>query len=259
MECNRDEALRAKAIAEARLEDKDFIGAKKFALKAQALYPELDGISQMLTALEVYVAGEIKIRGEVDWYAVLCVNPTADDEMVRKQYKKLALMLHPDKNNSVGADGAFQLISEAWSLLSDKAKRSAYNQRRSCNGYLLHLQVPASGAASTQTNEPEVVHTNFRNNRTSSVPKTNRTTCVPKKTTSVPKPCSTGMKVPQKSAPPPSFTARTDTFWTTCHGCETHYEYVMMYVNCTLLCPTCKNPYFASDTGPPPMMKKRRA
>lgn len=38
--------------------------------------------------------------------------------------------VHRDKNKSVGADGAFKLISEAWSLLYDKSKRSTYNQRR---------------------------------------------------------------------------------------------------------------------------------
>ncbi|GAU26470.1 hypothetical protein TSUD_294370 [Trifolium subterraneum] len=38
-------------------------------------------------------------------------------------------MLHPDKNKSVGADGAFKFISEAWSILSDKARRAAYDEK----------------------------------------------------------------------------------------------------------------------------------
>ncbi|XVF12637.1 hypothetical protein REPUB_Repub08aG0136100 [Reevesia pubescens] len=83
--------------------EKNYAGAKKFALKAQNLYPGLDGIAQMLTTLDVYVSAENKVSGEADWYGVLGVNPSADDEV-------------------------------AWSLLSDKAKRLAYNQKRNFRG-----------------------------------------------------------------------------------------------------------------------------
>ncbi|KAG8390387.1 hypothetical protein BUALT_Bualt01G0078100 [Buddleja alternifolia] len=132
--CNKDEALRAKSIAEDKIHKRDFISARKFALKAKNLCPGLDGISQMLTTIDVYAsADQNKIRGEVDWYGVLGLNPSVDDdddEEIKKQYRKLALMLHPDKNKSVGAHGAFVLISEAFGILSDKAKRLAYKKRR---------------------------------------------------------------------------------------------------------------------------------
>ncbi|KAA8526611.1 hypothetical protein F0562_008186 [Nyssa sinensis] len=42
----------------------------------------------------------------------------------------MAVLLHPDKNKSVGADGAFKLVSEAWTVLSDSNKRSSYDLRR---------------------------------------------------------------------------------------------------------------------------------
>ena len=58
------------------------------------------------------------------------MNPSTDDETVRKNYPKLGLSLNPDKNKSVGADGAFKYILEAWGQLSDKSKRSAYDDRR---------------------------------------------------------------------------------------------------------------------------------
>ncbi|KAB1201272.1 hypothetical protein CJ030_MR0G004512 [Morella rubra] len=135
MECNKDEAARAKEIAEKKFMAKDIIGAKKFALKAQNLFPALEGIPQILATLDVYISAENKINGEADWYGVMGVDPLADDETVRKQYRKLALMLHPDKNKSIGADGAFKHISEAWSLLSDKAKRLAYDQRRNAKAF----------------------------------------------------------------------------------------------------------------------------
>jgi preprotein translocase subunit Sec63 len=129
MECNKDEATRAKEIAERKFIENDTSGAKKFALKAQKLFPSLEGIPQMIAKLDVYISAENKVKGEADWYGILGVDLRADNDTVRKQYMKLALMLHPDKNKSVGADGAFKHVSEAWSILSDKERRAAYDEK----------------------------------------------------------------------------------------------------------------------------------
>ncbi|GAU13475.1 hypothetical protein TSUD_127720 [Trifolium subterraneum] len=131
MECNKDEAVRAKEIAERKFSEREYISSKKFALKAQNLYPNLEDISQFLTTIDIYISAENKVSGEMDWYGILGVSPFADEETVRKQYRKLAITLQPDKNKSLGADGAFKLVSKAWSLLSDKTKRLEYNQKRS--------------------------------------------------------------------------------------------------------------------------------
>ncbi|KAG6719289.1 hypothetical protein I3843_04G185300 [Carya illinoinensis] len=130
MEANIDEALKAKDIAEKRFAEKDFAGAKNYALKAKTLCPGLEGISQMLTTFEVYIASEAKCNGELDYYSILGLKPFADKNAVKKQYKKMAVLLHPDKNKCVGADGAFRLVSEAWTLLSDISKRSSYDRKR---------------------------------------------------------------------------------------------------------------------------------
>ncbi|KAG6422636.1 hypothetical protein SASPL_113013 [Salvia splendens] len=73
----------------------------------------------MVTTFVVYVASEAKANGELDFYSILGLDPSADKSKVKKQYKKMAVLLHPDKNRTVGADGAFRLVSEAWTLLSD--------------------------------------------------------------------------------------------------------------------------------------------
>ncbi|KAL0873772.1 hypothetical protein Bca101_023477 [Brassica carinata] len=131
MECNKDEAIRAMDIAKRKVTENDYSGAKTFAVKAQNLYPQLDGLKQVLMLIDVYISAGNKINGgEPDWYGVLGVDPLADDGAVKKQYRKLALLLHPDKNKCEGAEGAFKLISEAWSLLSDKVKRIAFDQKR---------------------------------------------------------------------------------------------------------------------------------
>ncbi|XVF21138.1 hypothetical protein REPUB_Repub12eG0064600 [Reevesia pubescens] len=143
MEANKEEALNAKEIAEKRFCERDFAGAKNYALKAKSLYPGLEGISQMVSTFEVYAASEAKRNGEIDYYSILGLKSSADKEAVKKQYRKMAVLLHPDKNKCVGADGAFKLVSEAWTLLSDRIKKSSYDIKR-------NKQMP-SGVVQTST------------------------------------------------------------------------------------------------------------
>ncbi|KAE8688928.1 hypothetical protein F3Y22_tig00110946pilonHSYRG00009 [Hibiscus syriacus] len=96
MDCNKDEAIRAKELAVAGM---DAVGAKRFALKAPNLYPELDGLPQLLATLDEYISADKKINGEVDWYRVLAVQPFADEDTIRKHYRKLALFFIPTKIN----------------------------------------------------------------------------------------------------------------------------------------------------------------
>ncbi|KAL0452427.1 UNVERIFIED_CONTAM: Chaperone protein DnaJ [Sesamum latifolium] len=272
MECNRDEANRAKSIAESKLEQKDYAGAKKFALKAQTLYPGLDGIAQMLTTLDVYISAECKISGEVDWYGVLGVNPSADDETLKKQYRKLALMLHPDKNKSIGADGAFKLISEGWSLLSDKEKRLAYNQRRGCKGSQQNVPTYTGGQnvptytggqnVPTYTGGPSAPPPNENQfftfaTRSPPAPKSkNRSGKVPRMPTRTPTQTYGPSSTPTPTPPHPPSYQRPNTFWTLCHRCKMQYEYLKVYLNHTLLCPNCHQPFMATQTAPPGHIKK---
>ncbi|XP_048331373.1 uncharacterized protein LOC125422906 [Ziziphus jujuba] len=231
MDCNKDEATRAKEIAEKKFMAKDIAGAKKFALKAQNLFPGLEGIPQMLATLDVYISAENKINGEADWYGILGVEQQADDEAVRKQYRKLALMLHPDKNKSIGAEGAFKLISEAWTLLSDKAKRIAYDQKRNAKSL---TKAPMTGGSSTSKG------TNGFYNFT----KSTKSNARPPKSTTRPS---------HSSTPSPSYKPKPNTFWTVCHRCKMQYEYLRVYLNHNLLCPNCHEAFFAVETAPPPV------
>ncbi|XP_057823567.2 uncharacterized protein LOC131035841 isoform X1 [Cryptomeria japonica] len=53
--------------------------------------------------------------------------------VIRRRYRQLALLLHPDKNKHPKAEGAFKLVSEAYRFLSDRDKRMLFDAHRSKN------------------------------------------------------------------------------------------------------------------------------
>lgn len=70
------------------------------------------------------------MRVVTDYYKLLGVNRDADDDVIKKAYRKLALKWHPDRNptNKASAEKQFKAISEAYEVLSDKNKRAVYDQ-----------------------------------------------------------------------------------------------------------------------------------
>ncbi|XP_070569154.1 dnaJ homolog subfamily B member 13-like [Ptychodera flava] len=63
-----------------------------------------------------------------DYYAILCLTRSATDADVKKQYRKLSLKFHPDKNQEPFAPEKFRQIAEAYDVLSDPRKRAVYDQ-----------------------------------------------------------------------------------------------------------------------------------
>ncbi|KAH9626622.1 hypothetical protein KSS87_015286 [Heliosperma pusillum] len=240
MECNKDEATRAKDIALRKFTEEDFLGAKKFALKAQNLFPGLEGISQMLATLDVHIAAVNKVGGEMDLYGILGVNPLANDDTIRKQYRKLLLLLHPDKNKSEGADRAFQFVSNAFTVLSDKAKRSAYDTQRHIK--MAHRVPSQSSVPVPKPTVPAGGTSHGANGHNKS----------PGSASS-----SSRRKPGQKSGTQntsrhtQSTFEHGDTFWTVCARCKMQYEYMRVYLNQTLKCPNCKQAFVAFRTSPP--------
>jgi molecular chaperone DnaJ len=64
-----------------------------------------------------------------DFYEVLGINRDAAEDDIRKAYRKLAMKWHPDRNpDNPKAEEHFKEAKEAYEVLSDAQKRSAYDQ-----------------------------------------------------------------------------------------------------------------------------------
>lgn len=63
-----------------------------------------------------------------DYYKVLGIQKGASDDEIKKAYRKQALLYHPDKNKSSGAEDKFKEIAEAYDVLSDTKKKDIYDR-----------------------------------------------------------------------------------------------------------------------------------
>tara|TARA_Y100000590_G_scaffold80220_1_gene89066 strand:- start:133 stop:1275 length:1143 start_codon:yes stop_codon:yes gene_type:complete len=64
-----------------------------------------------------------------DYYEVLGVVKSASADEIKKAYRKLALKYHPDRNkNDKTAEAKFKEASEAYHVLSDKERKTNYDQ-----------------------------------------------------------------------------------------------------------------------------------
>ncbi|CAH8356694.1 unnamed protein product [Eruca vesicaria subsp. sativa] len=221
MNINKDEALRAKNLAEGLMQKSDFTAARKLVIKAHNMDSSLENISHMTMVCDVHCAAatEKMFGNEMDWYGILQVEMSADDIMIKKQYRKLALLLHPDKNKLPGAESAFKLIGEAQRILLDKEKRMLHDVKRRT----FTRPVPAPSYRSQQVPQSyraQQASVNMRN----------------------------AFNVFRPQPQPAAFSHRP-TFWTSCPFCGSRYEYGREHVKREVTCQSCKKQFVAFEVS----------
>ncbi|KAG0487044.1 hypothetical protein HPP92_009139 [Vanilla planifolia] len=202
------EARRLLEIAEKLLDALDLVGCKRFAERALESDPLLDGVDQMLAIVDVLLASQRRINDQIDCYSILQLpHPSstsgaaassaggADSLAVKRSYRRLALLLSPDRNRFPLADSAFRFVIESYAVLSDPDKKS-----------ILDSEIEAA-TPRIQSNGSAAEATSRQQNR---------------------------------------------VFWTSCPSCCHVFEYDRRYLNRTLRCRTCRQPFYAAELGVKP-------
>ncbi|MBA4056881.1 MAG: hypothetical protein C0490_19360, partial [Marivirga sp.] len=65
----------------------------------------------------------------MDYYRILGISQSSNADQIKRAYRRLAVIYHPDKNPDPNAENIFKEINEAYDVLSDPDKKSAYDQR----------------------------------------------------------------------------------------------------------------------------------
>ena len=68
-----------------------------------------------------------------DHYTALGLGSAATLADIKKAFRQKASLYHPDRNTSPDAPARFRAVQEAYDLLSDDAKRQAYDDNRRRN------------------------------------------------------------------------------------------------------------------------------
>ncbi|KAK2354365.1 Chaperone DnaJ-domain superfamily protein [Trifolium repens] len=247
---NRAEAERWLYTANKLLSARDLHGARSFAIRARESDPTFDASELLLAVIDTLLAGEARINDHhTDWYGILQIlRYTTNIDHIANQYRRLALLLDPNRNPFAFSGHAFSLVHDAWSVLSNPAKKAMYD-----SDLRLHTTPPVPPPQPQPLPQQHQYQQQHQTNNPT--PKKN-----PRSREGVAEPIRQNRN-PSESAEPTRQTrmasaAETDgkiSFWTLCPYCYVYYEYPKVYEECTLRCQSCRRGFHAVVIRSPPL------
>jgi hypothetical protein len=261
----RAEAERLFGIAEKLLQAKDFPGSRDFAVLAQETDPLLDGPDQILAVVDVLIASQKRINNHPDYYALLQINYNNNNhknlELIKKHYRRLAFLLHPDKNPFAFAEAAFRLVAEAWAVLSDPVKKLSFDNE--LNFYSKVDLVPTRMQTNT-SNQARRDQPPPQNQQSHDQQQQQQQNKLPVRRSSpwaaTPAPERGSSSGAGAGAGGSGENASGSNFWTACPYCYYLYEYPKAYVDCCLRCQNCDRAFHAATIAAlPPIVPGKEA
>ncbi|KAK8501070.1 hypothetical protein V6N13_109960 [Hibiscus sabdariffa] len=209
---NRADAKRLLAMAEKLLRGRHLKASRDAAVIAQQNDPLLEGADQILAVIHVLIAASKRINGHRDWYSILQVGCRREDNnLIKKQYRRLAFLLDPETNDFPYADDAFKLVTDAWFILSDNSKKSLYDKEL---GSSPRNDSSTAGDRPNKAGESTVTRGAQKQGHKQ-------------------KRMLNSKRRNENQAP------RMSTFWTACPYCYMLFEYPRIYEGCGLRCQNC--------------------
>ncbi|KAL6858832.1 hypothetical protein ACP4OV_017834 [Aristida adscensionis] len=274
----RREAERWMGVAEKLLMARDLEGCKQFAAQALSADPRAPGADDLFAAADALLAAQRRRlpSGVPDPYAVLGLDSahpaSRDPEVVHSHYRRLSLLLnrsHPDRPCTLAFSDAARLVADAWAFLSDPIRKASLDAdlhaaaaaaaAAAADAAAAAKAAATSAASASPAPSPEKAKQQPRRRpqpRPPPQPASPPPAPQPPQAASATPPSKRG-RPPRAAKPPPAAAERPEAaqapaFWTACPSCCHLHQYDRSLEAQTLLCPSCRRPFFAAPMATPP-------
>ncbi|XP_073226679.1 uncharacterized protein [Cicer arietinum] len=246
---NRAEAERWLYTANKLLSARDLHGARSFAIRARESDPTFDASELLLAVIDTLLAGESRINDHHrDWYGILQIlRYTTNIDHIANQYRRLALLLDPNRNPFAFSGHAFSLVHDAWSVLSNTAKKALYDSD------LRLLTSPPAPPQHQPPPQPVPQHQQYPppNLTPKKNPRSKDAATEPTRQNRNPNESTESTR--QTRTASAAETEGSISFWTLCPYCYVYYEYPKGYEECALRCQSCRRGFHAVVIRSPPL------